>query len=326
MNPPSSAFLDNPPVNGTGGAKPDVIATSERLSAPTPTPTPAPTPPPSPPTSNEDSPKRSGGFRRGLWAAVKVLAFLVVIAAIVVAAVFGWTELDNRLSDDARTTSDSLTAVDERISTDSARIAELEEQVATLAEAGAVVPSRLDELDSRLSALADEQSVTNSSADDLQRQIDVHTDNIASLDAATQALEATAVRIDEQLVVGFDTARSMELMSRAQVSLYQANYGLALEDITSARRILAEIDPQAAGEDADAIVQTVERLDLAIAALPDRPVIAADDLAIAWRLLLGDPPVTSTRSLPSVAVDPELAADTPVESIEPSDPAVETDD
>lgn len=319
MNSPASALLDTPPVNGTGTTKPDVIAPSDRSSTP-----PPPSPSPTPSGPNENAPKRSGGFRRGLWAFVKVLMVLVVIAAIAIAAIFGWTELDDRLSDDARTTTDSFTAVDERISTDSARIAELEDQVATLVEAGAQVPSQLEALDSRLTTLADEQSVTNSSADELQRQIDLHTDNLASLAESTQTLEATAVGIGEQLVVGFDTARSMELMSRAQMFLYQANYGLALEDIAAARGILAEIEPEAAGADADVIAQTVERLDLAIAALPDRPVIAADDLAIAWRLLLGEAPASPTRSLPPVVVEPEAGAEPATDA--PTEPAAESDD
>jgi hypothetical protein len=68
--------------------------------------------------------------------------------------------------------------------------------------------------------------------------------------------------------------------------LYQANYGLAAQDLMSARTILAGLEGTTIGD--AAIEETVFRLDLAIGALPGRPVAASDDLDIAWQALLGE--------------------------------------
>ena len=72
--------------------------------------------------------------------------------------------------------------------------------------------------------------------------------------------------------------RSMELLSRARLFLYQANYGLAEQDVAAARALIPT--DTAVGE------EVALRLDRVIESLPDRPVTAADDLDIAWQLLL----------------------------------------
>ena len=290
MNPPASALLEGPSVDESDAVEPEVVTPPEGPRSRRPKPT------------YEDVPKRSGGFRRGLWMFVKVVFVLALVAAAGVAAVFGWTELDKRLSEDAVSTGAGFAAVEQQIEGDAARITELEDQVAALTATGATVPSALGELDSRLAALTESQAATETGAADLQDQIDAHTANLETLTDSTAALDATALRIEGQLGAGLDIARSMELISRAQMYLYQSNYGLALDDSVTARSILAQIDPEAAGVDAAVITGTVERLDLAIGALPDRPVLAADDLSIAWRMLLDEPTSVSVRSFPPIPV------------------------
>ena len=73
----------------------------------------------------------------------------------------------------------------------------------------------------------------------------------------------------------------MTLISRARLELLQSNFGLAQENLEQAR---ASFDDQLLGDDSP-ILAVLERLDLAIQALPDTPSVAAQDLEAAWRLL-----------------------------------------
>ena len=82
--------------------------------------------------------------------------------------------------------------------------------------------------------------------------------------------------------------RSMELLSRARLFLFEADYGLARRDVEAARNILAAV-PAIEG-DAEVLTETVFRLDRTLANLPDRPVVASNDLDIAWAVLLGQIP------------------------------------
>ena len=100
--------------------------------------------------------------------------------------------------------------------------------------------------------------------------------------------------------------KSMELLSRARLFLYQSNFGLARGDVQVARDLLAEIQPDAP-EPLDAeIAETILRLDLVLKNLPSFPVAASDDLDIAWQILLqGIPPQGIETSTPTPAAVPE---------------------
>jgi hypothetical protein len=86
--------------------------------------------------------------------------------------------------------------------------------------------------------------------------------------------------------------RSLDMLGRARLYLAQSNFGLARQDVSSARDLLAAL--QAETED-EARGQAIARLDLALGNLPAFPVVAAGDLEIAWQILIsGDAPVTAT--------------------------------
>jgi hypothetical protein len=147
----------------------------------------------------------------------------------------------------------------------------------------------LADLDQRLSALEkDLTDRTNALAELEQKQSDLQAQN-----------EATTAELDRQIKL----LKSMELLSRARLSMYQSNFGLAKGDVQIARDLLATLQPQAPNDLADDLAAVVQRLDLSLSNLPDFPVAASDDLDIAWQILLaGLPQVQITLSPTPTAV------------------------
>jgi hypothetical protein len=80
--------------------------------------------------------------------------------------------------------------------------------------------------------------------------------------------------------------RAIETLSRARLYLSQSNFGLAKIDVQSARSILAELSTEAPPYQVNAFDQIIGRLDLALGNLPAFPIIAVDDVDIAWQLLM----------------------------------------
>jgi hypothetical protein len=142
-----------------------------------------------------------------------------------------------------------------------ARIEALEQQVGEMTAADATVDARLED-HQRLLAMLD------------------------AADAAAQDEGRAQVRV----------LKAMELMSRARLFLFQSNYGLAEQDVRAARDILRPLAGGTAFVDGAAIGVAVDRLERTMAALPDFPVAARDDLDIAWLAMLGQVPPAATAA------------------------------
>ena len=80
--------------------------------------------------------------------------------------------------------------------------------------------------------------------------------------------------------------RSIETLSRARLYLSQSNFGFAKQDVQSTRDILAQLLTDAPVYQVGALNQIIMRLDLALGNLPVFPVIAVDDVDIAWQLMM----------------------------------------
>lgn len=90
--------------------------------------------------------------------------------------------------------------------------------------------------------------------------------------------------------------KAASLLNRARLYMLQNNYGLAAQEIEVARELLASLEGQGLPEQQAALTVWLGRLDSALANLPDAPVIASDDLEIAWLLLVSEgQPVIPTR-------------------------------
>jgi hypothetical protein len=137
---------------------------------------------------------------------------------------------------------------------------------------------------------------------DVETEINARTESLAALERLQSELEeqnqAVSVELERQIAL----LKAMELLSRARLSMYQSNFGLARQDVQIARDILAGIEPDAPGTLARELGAVILRLDLTLSNLPDFPVAASDDLDIAWQILLsGVPAETATPTITPTA-------------------------
>ena len=102
---------------------------------------------------------------------------------------------------------------------------------------------------------------------------------IAAGDLPAQRVQRTAVYL-----------RAMSLLTRAQLELDRDNLGFAAEQVEAARETLGELvkaDPEEEESLEDALLATIlERLDLVLSDLPNRPKVAADELEAVWKFFM----------------------------------------
>lgn len=144
----------------------------------------------------------------------------------------------------------------------------------------------------------EEQAARLELLDQLQSDLDsLRTETDKALDLA-QKNQATLS--NGSLLAGVERdikiLKAASLLNRARLYMLQNNYGLAAQEIEVARELLASLEGQGLPEQQAALTVWLGRLDSALANLPDAPVIASDDLEIAWLLLVSEgQPVIPTR-------------------------------
>lgn len=157
------------------------------------------------------------------------------------------------------------------------RLTELESDLATQAEALAGLQAQVERQGDDLNALAGVPDRLAALEGDLEQTLA----DIASLEGSLATADGPTQRLARQLQL----IRAMELLTRARLWLTQSNLGLAASDIESARQVLLEAAEAAPEEEALPIHAIIDRLDTALTDLQTSPIVAADDLEIAWRLL-----------------------------------------
>jgi hypothetical protein len=124
----------------------------------------------------------------------------------------------------------------------------------------------------------------------IETSIEAHTESIEKLETMQVTLEQEAETQTNSVMIILKReimlTRAIETLSRARLYLSQSNFGLAKIDVQSARSILAELSADAPSYQVDAFGQIIGRLDLALGNLPAFPIIAVDDVDIAWQLLM----------------------------------------
>jgi len=193
-------------------------------------------------------------------------------------------------------------------------LAELQARLGTMEAGQDQNGETFTDLDQRLSDIENEIAARTESLEALERML-------ADLEGQN---EANAVELERQINI----LKAMELLSRARLSMYQSNFGLAKQDVQIARDLLAEVQPVSSQDEVKELDAVILRLDMTLSNLPDFPVAASDDLDIAWQILLGGlPKVTPTVSVtpsPVVTVSPTADASdvtitpTPQATIRPS--------
>lgn len=200
---------------------------------------------------------------------------IVLLGCIAVAAYLGWPEFRERYIQPVETTASDLSAVTERLTIAEGRVDEL-------ATSGAARDGRLQAMEENTEQLAGD-------IDALQGQIDRHGTRIEGLEDQSQLLSDQLADGELASARQIELAIATEYLSRARLFLYQANYGLAEQDVSAAVATLSalESDP--------GLTAVIQRLNGVEQQLPERPVAAADDLDIAWYDLLGPGPGLRSR-------------------------------
>lgn len=239
----------------------------------------------------DPKPERPGQARRigrGLWRAFKWLVALTLIAGIAAAIYFGWPEVNRRFIQPIADNTAELNTLDGRLEDTRTQLAELEDRVDASIAAQGGMPERLANAETTLSELSETLDDVAADTRALDRLVADHTSRLDAIETAQAALIADQTASDAETIRQFGLLRSMELLSRARLFLYQSNFGLAEQDVQVARDLLAEIAADYPETDAALMTEVIFRLDRTLDQLPDRPVAAADDLDIAWSVLLGD--------------------------------------
>jgi uncharacterized coiled-coil protein SlyX len=206
--------------------------------------------------------------------ALRTVTALLVLGGLVAGAVVAWPTLRDRYVTPVETNTDDIEALTARVDATESRLGELDGAEVLFGTALDDTTGRLDDLDDLIA----EQTGRIDDLDDLIAEQDSRIDDLDTL-AATLGEDLATSRTDAATAV--QVLRATELLGRARLFMFQANYGLAADDMRAARDILAELPA-----DDVAVADAMERLDRAIATAAAFPVVAADDLDVAWQLLL----------------------------------------
>ena len=253
--------------------------------------------PPAPPIVPPEAPpqtapgpsfgERVGRFFRFL---LRLAALLVILAIISMALYYVLPWLYQRY----------ITPVEQN----TAQMSELQSRLEQTEQELADLQSRLEDMEADQTQSAQSLTELDQRLSDIETEIEARTQSLAALEQMQLELqeqnEADSAEFQRQL----DLLKAMELLSRARLFMYQSNFGLARQDVQIARDVLAEVQadtPESLADDLDAVVL---RLDMTLSNLPNFPVVAADDLDIAWQILLtGLPPATPTLIQTPTAFD-----------------------
>jgi hypothetical protein len=192
----------------------------------------------------------------------------------------------------------------------------------------ATTSAQVSRLRTELSSLETRVGAAESTIDDHDAAIGRLEDMQATLE---QALAEQRSEVLADLDYQVKLARAVELLSRARVYLSQSNFGLARQDVLAARDLLVGLQDAAPAEQLASLNAVIARLDLALGNLPGYPVIAADDLEIAWQVLIDGLPAGAEAVVTPLRVFPtpmpsatQTASPPPTPSPTPTAPPVDT--
>jgi cell division protein FtsL len=161
--------------------------------------------------------------------------------------------------------------------------------------------THLGETNSRIDGL--ETSVA-----ELEKSTEAHSASLTKLDEIQAALEEKIQMSQDETLLQLKRevmfTRALDMLGRARLYLAQSNFGLARNDVNTARELLAELNDPANAE-------AISRLDKALGNLPAFPVVAAGDLEIAWQILV-------SGEIPATATPLPIATPTTIPTVEPT--------
>lgn len=255
---------------------------------------------------------------RAIWNIFRLLIVLVIIGGVVIAVYLGTPFLYEKIIRPVETNTERLTEIEDRLISDTDQLA-----------------NQVSEMQSRLADIETRQTRNAQTIAEMQGYIEALDIAVAAHDQNIQLLLAIQDQVDELVIVSslheslligegsifaelqrqVALSRSTELLSRARLYLSQSNFGIARQDVEAARDLLVSLQPEMPADKAGVLRDVIARLDMALGNLPDFPVIAANDVNIAWQLLVyGLPTEAIEMPLPepiTATFTPEPITETP---------------
>lgn len=246
-----------------------------------------------PPTSSASHSSKSSlaAFLRGILRLILVLllGFVLGIAIYYFGSMYFYWQVmqpsqDNLARLEVLETRQAQSQTESRLSQFNQRLTELEKQSLENGETIAEMQSNVE----RLRQLSDEVSSElkrldelEAYLDDVEKQISNHRTEFSALQKTLTAEDAPLAELRREVYI----LKAMELLSRSRLFMAQNNFGLAQEDIRAARQVLLTMQSETPAEKQTILSAWIRRLDMALNNLPQSPVLASDDLDIAWRML-----------------------------------------
>lgn len=171
--------------------------------------------------------------------------------------------------------------------------------------------AQIDDLKADITGLNAEIEALQARDDDLEEKMSTIETAIEAQGASLSKLEEMQAKLDQdagqqregmsaELARQVRLTRVIDLLSRARLYLSQSNFGQARQDVALARDLLSELRDDTPEAERATFDAALFRLNLALGNLPGFPVIAVDDLNIAWNLLvLGETETFTETESPS---------------------------
>jgi len=185
-----------------------------------------------------------------------------------------------------------------------AQLQDLHDQQLQSEQSIAELQTRLSDLEAEQTRHAETLTDLDKRLSDMEAEISARTQSLEALEQMQAALQSQSDETNIELDRQINLLKGMELLSRGRLYMYQSNFGLARQDVQSARDLLAIVRADAPESLVDDLNAVILRLELTLANLPNFPVAASDDLDIAWQILLGRLPQAQTL-IPSATPTPQ---------------------
>jgi prefoldin subunit 5 len=175
--------------------------------------------------------------------------------------------------------------------------------------------THINQLENKIATLQTQLDETNARIGNLETNIETHTASIAELEEMQATLKQEISNQNNSVMIALKRevmlTRSIETIARARLFLSQSNFGLARDDVQATRDILSALLVDAPAYQVDTLNQIITRLDFALGNLPAFPVIAVDDVDIAWQLLMMGLPESEADIIATYTPLPPPATPTP---------------
>jgi hypothetical protein len=247
---------------------------------------PASLPPPAP-----SRPSFRQRVRRFFDFLMRLLALAIILAVIGLGLYYGLPLLYQKYIVPVEQNTAGVTELQSRQEQAEQELADLQTKLRTIESVQNQHDRLLTELDGRV--------------DEIQTEIAARTESLEALERIQSEIQQQNEVASAELERQVNLLKSMELLSRARLFMYQSNFGLAEQDVQIARNVLATVQRDAPEELAEDLETVLLHLDLALSSLPNFPVAASDDLDIGWQILL-----TGSAPTPTAAAGTPTAAGT----------------